>query len=377
MLMMAACAFRACHDAVPVDRTIVGVKTSVAAFVDFFPAGPSDSACLVTSINDFARQFGPSSGGNEAGCNVEQFFLNGGTEAWIVRVHGSNDTEAIIGDAAAKTGMYALEHVAQFNLLCLPRLSGATEANEMMRAAAPYCASRRAMLLMDVPKSITDVNGIHSWVKSASFVRHNNIALYFPGVHTPTQQGGMRGTGSIAGIIARTEGQRGVWKSPAGSEAVIKGVSGVERNLTDQESSSLNMLGVNVLRTFASTGSVVWGARTLSDDSDWKYVPVRRTALYFEESIQRGTRWAAFEPNGETLWSAVRARTTDFMYNHWRMGALQGRKPEEAFYVKCDAHTTTQQDIDNGVFNIVVGFAPLKPAEFVIIRIRQFAADSL
>jgi len=183
----------------------------------------------------------------------------------------------------------------------------------------------------------------------------------------------------MAGLYAATDASRGVWKAPAGTDSRLRNVQGLDYVLTDRENGVLNPLGVNCLRTLAVYGNVAWGARTLDgadvQASDWKYVPVRRLALFLEESLYRGTKWVVFEPNDEPLWAQIRLNIGAFMQNLFRQGAFQGRTPREAYLVKCDRETTTQDDINRGVVNILVGFAPLKPAEFVIIRIQQLAGQ--
>jgi phage tail sheath protein FI len=185
--------------------------------------------------------------------------------------------------------------------------------------------------------------------------------------------------GAVAGIYARTDAQRGVWKAPAGIEASLVGVRELSYRLTDEQNDRLNPLGLNCLRTFPVAGHVCWGARTLAGadrlNSEWKYVPVRRTALFIEESLYRGTQWAVFEPNSEPLWAQLRLNVGTFMQDLFRQGAFQGSSPREAYFVKCEKETTTQNDIDKGVVNILIGFAPLKPAEFVIIEIQQIAGQ--
>jgi phage tail sheath protein FI len=170
-----------------------------------------------------------------------------------------------------------------------------------------------------------------------------------------------------------------VWKAPAGIDASITGAAGLRTSLTDLENGTLNIQAIDCLRTFAVYGTVVWGARTLRGNnqvgSEWKYIPVRRLALYIEESLFRGTKWVVFEPNDEPLWAQIRLNVGAFMQGLFRQGALQGRSPREAYFVKCDAETTTQTDRNLGIVNILVGFAPLKPAEFVVIRIQQMAGE--
>jgi hypothetical protein len=185
--------------------------------------------------------------------------------------------------------------------------------------------------------------------------------------------------GAMAGIFARTDATRGVWKAPAGLETTINGTNQLSVPLTDPENGELNPLGINALRVRPAVGPVIWGARTRQGDdrlaSEWKYIPVRRVALFIEESLYRGTQWAVFEPNDEPLWAQLRLNIGAFMQNLFRQGAFQGRTPREAYLVKVDKETTTQNDVDRGIVNIVVGFAPLKPAEFVILQIQQLAGQ--
>jgi hypothetical protein len=211
-----------------------------------------------------------------------------------------------------------------------------------------------------------------------------NAALYFPRVRqVDLLRDGQLDTfvpcGIIAGVMARTDAQRGVWKAPAGLDAALNGIHGLEVNLTDAENGMLNPLGINCLRVFPVNGRVAWGARTLRGADqladEYKYIPVRRLALFLEESLYRGTQWVVFEPNDEPLWAQIRLNLGAFMHNLFRQGAFQGTTPRQAYFVKCDSETTTQNDIDLGIVNIVVGFAPLKPAEFVIIKIQQIAGE--
>ena len=180
-----------------------------------------------------------------------------------------------------------------------------------------------------------------------------------------------------ADLWARTDTARGVWKAPAGTDARLRNVESLTYVMTDLENGTLNPLGVNCLRNFPVYSNICWGARTLDGAdvlaSDWKYVPVRRTTLFIEESLYRGTKWVVFEPNDEPLWAQIRLNVGAFMQDLFRKGAFQGTTPRDAYFVKCDGETTTQTDIDNGIVNIEVGFAPLKPAEFVIIKIQQIA----
>jgi uncharacterized protein len=211
-----------------------------------------------------------------------------------------------------------------------------------------------------------------------------NSALFFPRLKQPNplrdnQLEDFVPCGAVAGIFARTDNTRGVWKAPAGLDATLVGVPQLSVPLTDAENGELNPLGINCLRAMPAAGRVVWGSRTLQGDdrlaSEWKYIPVRRTALFIEESLYRGTQWVVFEPNDEPLWAQIRLNLGAFMQNLFRQGAFQGKTPQEAYFVKCDKETTTQTDINLGIVNIVVGFAPLKPAEFVVIKLQQIAGQ--
>ena len=287
-----------------------------------------------------------------------------------------------------KTGLFRLEKTDLFNLLCIPPYlaSGDVDAN-LIDAAAAYCERRRAMLLVDPPTSWRDktsaVNDFRSETGRIG-VRSRNAAVFFPRIR---QQNPLRDNrietfapcGAIAGVFARTDGDRGVWKAPAGLDATLKGVVELSVSLTDAENGELNPIGVNCLRVFPVFGRVVWGSRTLRGADqmadEYKYVPVRRTALFLEESLYRGLKWVVFEPNDEPLWAQIRLNVGAFMQSLFRQGAFQGRTPREAYLVKCDRETTTQDDINKGIVNIVVGFAPLKPAEFVIIKLQQLAGQ--
>jgi uncharacterized protein len=294
----------------------------------------------------------------------------------------------IIGDQDKKTGIYALLKTDIFNLLCIPpeTREGHTDST-VWEKAAEFCNKRRAFLIIDPPES-WDANPDTAAQKVAqamqaspiiSLTYGSNAGLFFPRLRRrdPLRDGQLDTfvpCGAVAGVMARTDANRGVWKAPAGIEATISADELTVR-LTDDENGLLNPIGVNCLRTFPNIGRVVWGARTLrgSDQlaDDYKYIPVRRLALFIEESLFRGTQWVVFAPNDEPLWAQIRLNVGAFMQRLFRQGAFKGASPREAYFVKCDSETTTQDDINRGVVNIVVGFAPLQPAEFVVIEIQQ------
>jgi hypothetical protein len=295
-----------------------------------------------------------------------------------------------LGDPNKKTGIYALTKADIFNILCLPVDPASTwDPSEILGAAAEFCVHQRAMLVVDpptdwaqVPLQFPTISGSPALTSPSS-----NAAMYYPNLVVTDETGtkfNVGPSGAVAGVWAATDSSRGVWKAPAGTAATITGVSGFVApghqpsdmaHLDDAESGTLNPLAVNALRTKPAVGPVVWGARTTvgSDQAQnqWKYLPVRRLALYIEESLRRGTQWAVFEPNDEPLWSSLRLNVGTFMQTLFSQGAFQGKTPADAYLVQCDANNNPQAQIDLGIVNILVGFAPLYPAEFVIISIQQ------
>jgi uncharacterized protein len=285
------------------------------------------------------------------------------------------------GSRAGRTGLYALEAVDIFNILCLP---GVTDT-DVLNTAAAYCTERRAFLIVDAPfATINDPAEMSTVIASTSLPKTNFAAVYYPWlkIADPLKNGKLADfppSGTIAGLFARTDSSRGVWKAPAGTEAVLVGVQGMSYQLSDPENGVLNPLGVNCLRVLPLFGPLSWGARTLRGANEmadeYKYIPVRRTALFIEETLYRSLKWVVFEPNDEPLWAQIRLNVGAFLHGLFRQGAFQGRTPRDAYFVKCDSETTTQNDINQGVVNILVGFAPLKPAEFVMVKIQQIAGQ--
>jgi phage tail sheath protein FI len=319
----------------------------------------------------------------DADTTAEEAAVAAAKEALAASDGARLDVNDFTGDSTK--GLYALEPIDLFNLLCLPPyLADGNVDKSLVAKATTYCEKRRAMLLVDPRADWRDkdkaVAGINAGVGAVS----KNAAVFFPRLKqtNPLRENRMEEfvpCGAVAGVMARTDTQRGVWKAPAGIEATLRGVPELSVKLTDAENGELNPLGVNCLRTFPIIGRVVWGARTLRGADvladEYKYIPVRRLALFIEESLFRGTKWVVFEPNDEPLWAQIRLNVGAFMHNLFRQGAFQGTTPKEAYFVKCDKETTTQNDIDRGIVNIVVGFAPLKPAEFVIIKLQQIAGE--
>jgi phage tail sheath protein FI len=515
-------------------HTITGVATSVAAFVGWAPMGPTDEAVLVQSWSQYQMLFGGLHPNVYLGYAVNQFFGNGGSQAYIVRVvdttsgspsataslsteiggltlHASspgkwgnsiqvsltispantsrfsilvqqatttgstttyttlenftnlsfdpadpqgnyvvavidNDSNYITfvdpstgappssppsGSPAAITGtplengndgdvLYpsttgagAFENALNlsgaagihaqsgvplldgvfFNLLVVPGMTDAPTIQDLQT----FCQNpdNRAFYIVDAPKGATvsslgkgpigtgttgsDVGVIVTEPESS------NSAYYFPWVSAPDPLAGNRSalfppSGFVAGTYAATDASRGVWKAPAGIDAGLSGISGLQYTLSDSQNGTLNIQAINCLRAFPAYGTVVWGARTLDGNdavgSQWKYVPIRRFALFLESSLYRGTQWAVFEPNGDTLWGQLRLNIGAFMQGLFQQGAFAGTTPQQAYFVKCDSENNPQPSIDQGIVNVLVGFAPLYPAEFVVIQIQQMAGQA-
>lgn len=361
------------------DPTVPGSAFNPASTLTFSESGGGTTAA------NFGLLGGTSS------VNVQQYSLGGAATAFQANpVQGTPGVAptaaAIMGVRTGKTGLFALEDVDIFNILCIPAAAelAPPEPFNVYSAAEAYCLERRAFLIVDIPESVALVQNMKDWMDANSGLRNRSAAVYFPRLHIadPLNQFRLRdfgASGTMAGLYARTDNDRGVWKAPAGIEATLRNVNALVRVITDPENGTLNPLGINCLRTFPVIGTVSWGGRTLDgadvQGSEWKYLPVRRFALFLEESLYRGTKFAVFEPNDEPLWAQIRLNVGAFMQTLFRQGAFQGQTPRDAYFVRCDKDTTTQADINLGIVNVLVGFAPLKPAEFVILRISQIAGQ--
>jgi phage tail sheath protein FI len=275
------------------------------------------------------------------------------------------------------------QKVDLFNILILPRSQSDTSNSraDLWPAASDFCLRRRAFLMVD-PKPVTTIADILDEILQRRIgIVKDHAAVYWPRIKV-NPDGSPRfidSSGTIAGIMARIDSNRGVWKAPAGLEADLRGVLGVEVAMSDPENGQINPQAVNAIRVFPN-GVVSWGARTVdgfdnSGDDDFKYIPVRRFELFIEESLVRGLKFAVFEPNDEPLWAQIRTAVGAFMNNLFRQGAFAGATARDAYFVKVDSETTTQNDINLGIVNVIVGFAPLKPAEFVVISIKQQAGQ--
>lgn len=374
-------------------KPIEGVSTSTVGFVGM-TAHVSESgfdndsllnkAVLVTSWGEFVKKYGryDATKAPYLPPAVYGFFANGGQRCFVVRVKDAAEDGDFVGTDGGpgkRTGLQAFVEVDEVTIVCIPGVTSETVQTAMIT----HCEGMKdRFCILDSVKD-ADIAGVQGQ-KEDVVSEKGYSALYYPWIKVPieTVEGGnlkmiqefMPPSGYIAGIYARSDTERGVHKAPANE--IIRGALEIKLPITKGEQDILNPKGINCIRAFPGRGIRVWGARTTASNSLWKYVNVRRLFLYLEESIDEGTQWVVFEPNNEKLWGRVRATITEFLTRVWRDGALMGTKPEEAFFVKCDRTTMSQDDIDNGRLICLIGVAPVKPAEFVIFRIAQWAGGS-
>ncbi len=345
--------------------------SSIAAFVGPTGAGPLDGATPVRSVADYVATFGPIDPASATAIAVALYFANGGTAAIVVRVA---DATAVVGDGASGTGLHALDAVA-FGLLVVPGIADAAT----LAGAVAYAAARDALLLIDPPADAQSPADLAQRVRSGAIPASPDAALYFPWLSVAASSASTTApstlappAGALAGRFASNDAARGIWTAPAITTALV-GVTGPAVALSTADLATLAAVGVNTVRRLP-VGVVPWGARTLAGPSDaqWRYVPVRRMALHLERSIRAGLRWTATRPFAAPLWADVRAMVGDYLGGLFRRGAFQGARDEQAWFVQCDATTMTSADVASGNLVVLVGFAPLVAAEFVVLRIADF-----
>ena len=365
--------------------TLARAACGVAAFLDDFGGGPVNQPTLISSFSDFDRIFGGLRPSSDGGYAVRQYFDNGGHHAVVVGLGSPGPASASSLDA----GFHALAGIppGSFDLLCVPGMArlDAAAYTQVARSVTAVARDQRAFALLDPPAhagpgSTPRTFLTRTWPQLSGL--SPDAALWFPAVtttdpHDPTGRRTLGASGAIAGLIARTDRERGPWQSPAGNTATLVDAQPV-RALRSADVGALAPRGVNALRGSAGGQVVSWGARTLSGDdglrSEWKYVPVRRTALMIEASIANGLQWVVFEPNAEPLWSRVRFEVDELLRGLWNDGALEGSRADEAWFVRCGLGTTmTSADLVDGRLVVELGFAPLRPAEFLILRVTRRA----
>jgi phage tail sheath protein FI len=299
----------------------------------------------------------------------------------VVSIQAGSDGDMVTNDQPFIAALQILNNIEDVSLIAIPGIG----SEAIVGAGMNYCANNRSLsdcfFIGDMRQDNDTVAEAEIFVAAVS-PKNSYGAVYAPWVKMLDPTGIspepilVPPSGFVAGLYAKTDAQRGVWKAPAGVNVGLGGAVGLAVNFTDVQQGNLNNKNINGIRQFASSGIVLWGARTLSADAEWKYIPVRRMAIFLRVSIYRGIQSAVFEPNDEPLWSQLRLNIGSFMTGLFRRGAFQGATPSQAFFVKCDGETTTQDDINLGIVNVLVGFAPLKPAEFIVVKISQKAGQS-
>lgn len=375
----------------PEPHAITGCATAITAFVGALPQGPVGTPTPCLSFGEFQKAYGGLDPAYPTSFQVSQFFLNGGGEAWVSRLavaapDGTVSGFDIAGSEADGSGIHALDGVAQFDLLCVPDIAALDTSSYLAAATATlnYALARQAFVLLDLPETLATPAGAAAWASETvtSFGPGIiNAAGYFPQVLVPSPGAAIPlaigPSGTMAGLYAVNDANRGVWSAPAGISQPLAGVQQLACVMTDAENGVLAAAGLNALRTFPMYGNVPWGARTLAaetgTDHDWNYVPVRRLALYIECSLTEGLQWVVFEPDDAMLWSQIVVAASAFLQPLYQQGAFAGSSKAEAYHVICDASTTSPADAQAGIVNLTVLFAPLVPAEFVVLNF-QFAA---
>lgn len=376
-------------------RPIGMVGTSTAGFLGVAPnpSAPVNEAVACNNLTQFLEKFvGDSSEVTPLRLAVQGFFENGGGRCYVVNVGKSG---SIAGDARKRTGITCFEPIDEIAIVAAPGYCDAASYSALQQ----HCAALKdRFAILDAPEKVDNIDALKKEIRAGGTSEtpsgeseketppkssggshgmrpqtddNGYSAFYFPWIRVA---GGLAcpPSGHVAGIYARTDATRGVHKAPANER--VYGALDLTYALTDAEQGELNRLGVNCIRSFSLGGIRVWGARTLADESSpMRYIPVRRLTTAIEESILESTRWVVFEPNDERLWKSLARDVTAFLTLLWRDGALKGTRPEEAFFVKCDAENNPPESIDGGRLVIDIGIAPVKPAEFIIFRISQWA----
>lgn len=363
--------------------SIRAAPTSTAGFVGDFPAGPTLEPTLVESVTDLEAVFDPSlrtgaGSSTETAVAVGDFFASGGQRAVVTRsgTGAPSTVDDLLGALAALTSASNPEPV---QIVAMPDMARRVDRftdpdyRRLVRSAGEFCRDNRMLLLVDPNTTGDEIDDIAEWTATMSGWVSSSAAVYFPRLVTPTSLDAgldrVPASGAVAGVMARTDARHGVWTAPAGIDATIE--ARVPEAMTDSDQSPLNRQGVNVIRELPMHGTVIWGSRTraASIGDDYRFVPVRRTASFVESSVHDGLRWLEDEPNDPSVWREARLAVEEFLGALWRAGAFAGTSSDDAFFVRCDRTTMTRVDIRRGRTIVQIGFAPLRPAEFVVITV--------
>jgi phage tail sheath protein FI len=370
-----------------VTRRIEGYYERLPVFIGQCASGPVDRPERVIDWDDYKARYGASMT-VAMNRDVHAYFLNTSQAAYIVRSGDNAVGNADPGLESYRSSLQAAAGVEEIGTLLLPGISWTQGAQTVIEAAVTQCERlRKQMIIFDPPPGLK--LNTRARVEQLSLPLSSYAVSYYPWLRIKNPDYDSANDPRVNKLLlvspaavaaaawAETDVRRGVWKAPAGVDATLTGIRQVQYAVSADVQSILNPLGINCIRKIRRVGTVIWGARTRATqvDPEWKYISVRRTAQYIETSIERGTRWAVFEPNDQPLWSSLREAVNNFMAGLFRAGALQGMKDSEAWFVRCGlGQTMTQADIDRGRVVMEIGFAPLKPAEFIVLRVVQKTA---
>jgi phage tail sheath protein FI len=370
-----------------VPARIEHAATSITGFVGSFATGPVEIPTPVRSVAQFDQLFGAPGVFTETAIAVHDFFAAGGTDAVVVRANpttGAPTLDQLV--AAIETLAAPSGELAPVQLLCLPEIARRVEPlarhefDRLLHIATTFCIENRIFLLIDPNTDGNEIDDIERWLDAHASWGSLNSALYFPRLITPAGEraghGPVSASGAVAGVMARTDARRGVWKAPAGLEANVGAV--VAGTVSATQQSLLNRHGVNVICPLGNTDAVIWGSRTGAGSvgNEFRDVPVRRMALFIENSLLAGLRWAVMENNDEPLWLKIRQSVSSFFHDLWRTGAFAGADPEQGFFVRCDDTTMSRVTLRRGHTIVQIGFAPRTPGEFVVLSVTLVGASS-
>ncbi|MBI4403745.1 MAG: phage tail sheath family protein [Deltaproteobacteria bacterium] len=358
------------------NKPIESVGSSTAGFLGQCSEGPVDKPVLVTSWAQYQKTFGGVAQGGYLAHAVYGFFLNGGSRCYVCNLgpKQENQTEEQVAASikgvdkgpSHRTGLEAFKAIEEISLVAAPGFTSQM-VHQLLSDHAALCGDRMAIL--DGLEDLGETQ-LHEFPRIGD---SKEAGLYWPWISVYDESSkkvlSVPPSGHVMGTIARVDTERGVHKAPANE--VIRGALGLKYTLTRNEQALLNPRGINVIRDLDDMGIRIYGARTLSTDTEWKYLNVRRLFQVVKQSITKGTEWVVFEPNDDTLWGNIRRNIQAYLKTLWSSGALMGKTPDEAFFVKCDASTNPPENIDRGIVTIEIGIAPVKPAEFVQINIQQ------
>lgn len=353
-----------------------GTLNSVTTFIGQSRLGPINKAVKIRSFREFISIFGTSADSEYLAHAVGGFFQNGGRICYVANIGFDrglrterNFINVLRGNAHSrkKTGIMLFDKIKEISIVCAPGITNPNDQNIIVK----HCEKiGDRFVILDAQRDV--IAGVGKLKKP---LVSPNAAVYFPWLKVYDSQKNkfiyVPPSGHVAGIYARVDAQRGIHKAPAGNLFPLKGVKGLEYNLDQEEINILTSLSINPIRSFPGSGFLIWGARTLSNNPQWKYVNIRRFFLYQKKNITELTKWAVYEPNNTVLWNKLQAIVSEYLLQSWKSGALLGSKPAEGFFVKCDSSTNTPDMIQAGLVQILVGIALLKPAEFIIFKIQH------